>query len=218
MKPANAKSLKRNTSTKLMSTGIDIQYVQETYQSMSNEDLIRIATEDAYGLTPEAMEVVKAEIKKRGLGEGIIQAVEAQNKDLTIQEIDAYCDLVSNLSCPVCGSSSERLNATLTSEVMSFIFFTQFKKTIKIGCGHCLDKANENALIKSAVLGWWGFPWGVIRTPGAIASNIKSKRTNHLQEHNDYLRGFVLSRIGELETYRHDKGRLHQIVTGQNSL
>ena len=42
-----------------MSTGIDIQYVQETYQRMSDEELIRTATENAYGLTPEAMEVVK---------------------------------------------------------------------------------------------------------------------------------------------------------------
>ena len=101
---------------------------------------------------------------------------------------------------------------------MSFVFLTQIKKAVKVGCGHCLDKANENALIKSAVLGWWGFPWGIIRTPGAIATNIRSKRTNHLQEHNDYLRGFVLSRIGELETYKDDKERLQQIVAKQNHL
>jgi hypothetical protein len=68
----------------------------------------------------------------------------------------------------------------MTSEVISFIVFTQYKKKIKVGCGHCLDKANENALIKSTVLGWWGLPWGIIRTPGAISTNLKSKRTNPL--------------------------------------
>src|SRR4051794_25789561 len=111
-----------------MSAGIDIQYVRQTYQRMSDDELIRTATQDAYGLTPEALEVVKAEIRKRGLEESIIKGVEAQNKEVTIEEIDAYCDIVSKLTCPVCGSSAERLNATLTGEAMSFIFFTHYKK------------------------------------------------------------------------------------------
>lgn len=199
-----------------MSTGIDIQYVHDTYHRMSDAELIRVATQDAYGLTPEAMDVVKAEIKKRGLGENIAKGVEAQNKTYTIQEIDTYCDIVSNLGCPICGTSTERLNATMISEVMSFLFFTQYSKKIKIGCPHCLDKANENALIKSAVLGWWGVPWGIIRTPQAISLNIKSKRTNHLQQHNDFLRIFVLGKIGELETYKGDKEKLQHIISRQN--
>src|SRR5437867_2874948 len=86
-----------------MSTGIDIKFVQERYQRMSDDELIRIVTQDAYGLTPEAMEVVKAEIQKRGLDENIAKGVEAQNKTYTIEEIDAYCDIVSNLGCPSCG-------------------------------------------------------------------------------------------------------------------
>lgn len=201
-----------------MSTGINIQYVQQTYQRMSDEELIRTATQDAYGLTPEALEVAKAEIRKRGLDESIIKGLEAQNKELTPEEIDTYCESISKLSCPICGNSAERLNATMTSEVMSFIFFTQYKKKIKVGCGHCLDKANENALLKSAVLGWWGIPWGLIRTPKAIVTNLKSKRTNHSPDHNNYLRNFVLNRIGELETYKDDEQKLKQILARQNRL
>ena len=171
-----------------MSSGIDIKFVQERYQRMSDDELIRIATQDAYGLTPEAMEVVKAEIQKRGLDENIAKGVEAQNKNYTIEELDTYCDLIGELSCPSCGSTTERLNATMTGEVMSFVFFTTYNKKIKVACPPCLDKANNNALTKTAILGWWGFPWGIIRTPQAIALNVKSKRTNHLQDHTDYLR------------------------------
>jgi hypothetical protein len=201
-----------------MSAGIDIKFVQERYQRMSDDELIRIATQDAYGLTSEAVEVVKAEIHKRGLDENISKGVEAQNKEYTIEEVDVYCDIVSNLSCPSCGSTAERLNATLTGEVMSFVFFTTYNKKIKVGCPHCLDKANNNALTKTALLGWWGFPWGVIRTPQAIALNIKSKRTNHLQGYNDYLRSFTLGVIGELETYRNNKEKLQQVLARQNGL
>lgn len=201
-----------------MSTGIDIKFVQETYQRMSDDELIRIATQDAYGLTPEAIEVVKAEIKKRGLDQNIAKGVEAQNKTYTVEEIDTYCDIVSKLSCPICDNSRERINATMTSEVMSLIFFTTYNKKIKVGCPHCLDKANSNALTKTALLGWWGIPWGIIRTPQAIALNLKSKRTNHLQDHNNYLRSFTLSVIGELETYKGNKEKLQQILMRQNRL
>ena len=106
----------------------------------------------------------------------------------------------------------------MTGEVMSFIFFTTYNKKIKVGCPHCLDKANNEALTKSALLGWWGFPWGIIKTIQAIMLNLKSKRTNHLHEHNDYFRSFAFSTIGELETYKNNKEKLQQIVMRENRL
>jgi predicted nucleic-acid-binding Zn-ribbon protein len=201
-----------------MSTGIDIELGQETYQRMTDDELIRIATQDAHGLTPEALEVVKAEIRKRGLNENITKGLDAQNKTITIGEIDSYCKVISELSCPICGNSSEKLNATITGEVMSFIFLTTYKKKIKVGCPDCLDKANNNALAKNAFLGWWGIPWGIIRTIQYISLNLKSKRTNRSNDPNDYLRSFALNKIGELETYKNDKNKLQQILIRQNSL
>lgn len=198
-----------------MNTGIDIRFVQERYQKMSDDELISIATQDAYGLTPEAIEVVKAEIQKRGLDENIIKAIDAQNKTYTIEEIDSYCNIVSQLNCS-CSNTTERLNAAMTAEALSFVFLTTYDKKIKIGCSHCLDKANNRALAKTVLLGWWGVPWGIIRTIQAIAINLRSKKTNHLQDHNDHLRNFVLSVIGELETYKNNKEKLQQIVAKQN--
>lgn len=63
-----------------MSTGIDIEFVRETYRKMPDQDLIRVATQDAYGLTAGALEVVKQEIKSRNLDQNIIKGLEAQQK------------------------------------------------------------------------------------------------------------------------------------------
>lgn len=185
---------------------------------MNDDELIRIATRDASGLTPEAMEVVKAEIKKRKLDENISNGVEAQNKTYSKEEVDAYCDILCNLSCPLCGNTTERINATMTGEVMSFVVFTIYNKKIKVGCPDCLDKANNSALAWSAILGWWGLPWGIIRTPHAISLNLKSKQTNHAKGHNDYLRIFTMGVIGEVETYKDNQEKLQQIVARQNRL
>jgi len=198
-----------------MNTGIDIQFVRENYQRMTDADLIRIATQDAAGLTPEAQQVVKEEIERRKLDTDIIKGVQAQNKTCTIEEIDGYCDIIRILACPSCGTTLSKLNGTMTSQVMSFVFFTQWSKTLKVGCPDCLDKANNNALIKSVLIGWWGIPWGFIRTPIAIGQNFKSKRTNHLDSPNDYLRSYTLSKIGQLETYKNNTEALQQIISSE---
>lgn len=196
-----------------MSKGLDIQFVRDNYQRMSDEAFIAVTIQNAAGLTPEALEVIKEEVERRKLDTNLIKGVLAQNKSYTLAEINEYCNHIRDLSCPSCGTNSTPLNGTMTSEVMSFVLFTQHKKQLKIACPGCLDKANNNSLTKTIALGWWGIPWGIIRTIQAIAHNIKSKRTNHLETPNDYLRSFVLSKIGQVETYRTDKEKLQQIIS-----
>lgn len=195
-----------------MAQGLDLEFVRDNYQRMSDDDLVRIATEDAAGLTPEAREIIKEEIEKRNLNRNIIKGVQAQNKELTGKEIDAYCKIVRNLDCPSCGTIHSKLNGTMTGEVISFILFTQYRKKIIVACPACLAKANNKALIMSATLGWWGIPWGVIRTVQSISQNLKSKKAIHLDSPNTYLTSFVLSHIGQLETYRNDRQKLQEAI------
>ena len=198
-----------------MSNGIDIQIVKENYQKLSEAELTRMAANDAVGLTQEAQQVLVEEIKRRNLDPNIINAVHAQNAAYTIEEVDKYCEILRNLSCPGCGTSSLKLNGTMTSEVMSFILFTNRVKKIKIGCPNCLDKANDNAITKSTIAGWWGIPWGPVRTIQAIILNHKNKKTNHLEIPNDYLRSFALSRVGLIEAHKNDEEKLRQIIFSQ---
>ena len=196
-----------------MSTGIDIQFVRETYKKFTDQELIRVVTQEAYGLTPEATQIVKEEIISRNLDPNIIKGIEAQQKVYTVDEIDEYCEIIQNLPCPITGSTQNKLNATMIAEVMSFILFTQYKKKIIVGNPEALDKKNNASLGLSALLGWWGFPWGPIRTIQAIRINIKNKKSNWQETPNDFLRSFVLSKIGEIETYRDNKEKLQQIIT-----
>jgi len=197
-----------------MSPGIDINFVREVYQRMSDSELTRVLTQDATGLTPEVLEIVKGEIQRRNLDPNISKGIAAQQKKHTLEEIDVYCNLIQNLPCPTTGSTSTKLNATQTAEVISFILFTNYKKKIIIGSPDALDKANNIALAKTLLLGWWGIPWGIIRTIQAILININNKRTNRLNEPNDFLRAFVVSKIGEIETYKDNRQKLTDIILG----
>ena len=50
-----------------MTTGIDIQFVRDFYQKMTDEELIRVAIKEVAHLTDEAQEVVREEVKRRNL-------------------------------------------------------------------------------------------------------------------------------------------------------
>lgn len=203
-----------------MRTGVHMQMVRERYERMSDEELVRTLTQDAVGLTPEAIEIVKAEMEKRKLPltAEILRGVEAQNREYSLEEIDAYCDVICNLGCPRCGDNTFRLNGTLTAEVISFVFFTQYKKYLKIACGNCLHQYNNSALTKTALLGWWGIPWGIIYSIRALHLNWTSKQNNHNAAHNESLRNFVLQHIGAIETYREDELALQQLLQRQNQI
>src|SRR5450432_1535588 len=196
-----------------MSTGIDIEFVRQAYRKMTDEELVRVATQDAHGLTDEALQVVKEEVQRRKLDSNIVKGVEAQNRSYSIGDIDKLCGIIQKRDCPVCQNATENLNATMTGEVVSFIFMTQYKKKIKVACAGCLDKANNAALIKTAVLGWWGIPWGIVRTIQSIILNINSKKTNHAATPNNFLRSFVLSNVGQMETYKDNKEKIQQIIS-----
>jgi hypothetical protein len=177
-----------------MNSGIDIEVVRKTYEKKTDTELIRVVTQNSAGLTPEAIEVVKEELKRRNIDPGVARSVDAQNRQYTLEEIDAYCALIRQLPCPLTGSTDEKLNATLVAEVLSFIIFTNYSKKLLIASPDALDKANTKALIKTAILGWWGFPWDIIRTVQAINLNVKNKRSNRAEGPNDYLRSFVLNK------------------------
>jgi len=195
-----------------MSNGINIEVIRKTYERKTDEELIRVVTQNSAGLTSEAIEVVKSELKRRNIDSNVARSVDAQNKQYTIEEIDAYCAIIQSLPCPLTGNTDEKLNATVVAEVMSFMIFTNYSKKLMIGSPDALDKANTNALIKTAILGWWGIPWGIIRTVQAINLNIKNKRLVRIDGPNDYLRSFVLGKVGQIEAFKDNPHKLSEII------
>jgi len=195
-----------------MSDGIDKKFIKDYYSRMSDEDLIRETTQQAYNLTPEAYEVIDEVLRSRNLDKQVHSAVEAQKKEYTPDEIDEYCKILQYLKCPVCGSSQNKLNGTLISETVSFLIVTTSYKKIIIGCPDCLDKESAKARDKTLMLGWWGFPWGPIRSAQSLNINSDSKRFHRIDKPNHHLQSFTLSKIGEIEMYKNNKEKLQNLI------
>ena len=198
-----------------MSKGLDAEQVREYYRQLDNDELMRIALHDAAGLTPAAQGIIQQEIENRKLGTTVVDAVRVQNKTHTLEEIDAYCTLARNLTCPQCGGTNTQLNAALISHTISILVVTLQNKKLKIACPHCLDKANGKAITITLFLGWWSFPRGPIKALQSLAHNNKSNTTNHEQGPTDYLRSFVVANIGAFEMYKNNKEKLQQLIAAE---
>ena len=69
-----------------MSAGIDKEFVREYYKSMTDQEVIRVLTQNLTGLTLEAQEIIKGEIIRRNLDPDIFKVVEAQQEAYTFPE------------------------------------------------------------------------------------------------------------------------------------
>jgi len=186
--------------------------LRKTYKEFPDDKLIRIATTDVSGLRPEAIQALQEEIKSRGLSAGLLDGINIQTKDISENELLAYCELLRRRPCPMCQSTSSKLNATITATAVSYVIMTSYEEKLAIACPACLDKANKDAMIKTALFGWWGFPSGIYRSIKALILNKGMKPHAHNTEPNDYLKGFVLGHIGVIEANKSNNERLQELV------
>jgi len=73
--------------------------------------------------------------------------------------------------CPKCGGNGP-VDVHVRHKVWSAIALTSWSSTPKICCRPCGVRSQLGAALFSAVLGWWGFPWGVLITPLQIGRNV----------------------------------------------
>lgn len=191
---------------------MDLNFVAAHYAKMSDEEFERIATSEAQGLRPEVLKIIADEIKKRNINPDILKGVIAQRKEYTIHEIAEYAELLRSLPCPVCANTAIKLNGTIAYTVKSIVFFTTYGSVPTIACPDCLDKKNNEAILSTALLGWWGIPWGLINTPVYIYKNIRAKKQNKINDPNNTLLSYTLSHIGRIETYKNNKEKLQEII------
>jgi hypothetical protein len=76
------------------------------------------------------------------------------------------------ICCAKCGKVAAQPRSIVFTRVTSF-WMTWIRPTQGIFCSSCARKIAFKESLKSAILGWWGVPWGLIRTPASILTNAK---------------------------------------------
>ena len=73
--------------------------------------------------------------------------------------------------CPVCqGPGPVDLHVSHTA--WSAVVMTSWNSKVQLCCQSCGRAARLKAIAFTGVLGWWGFPWGLIAAPVQIVRNL----------------------------------------------
>jgi hypothetical protein len=168
--------------------GMNKERLREHYEILPDEDIERLANYEADELSPEAQDVLRQEIKRRGLSDEFNVAADIQIRGLSEEEQRELIKTISMFSCPICGSKQNYLNAFNIMIAKSLIIVATVEKRFIIACPDCISANAKSALIKSLLLGWWAIPWGPIRTLQAVSANVRALDS---EKHNSPTREFI---------------------------
>jgi len=87
------------------------------------------------------------------------------------QQVDDYVNKVHAGPCRQCGKPNP-VDLYQSYRVVSFIVLTRWTTHNHFVCRACARKAQIKSSAYSALLGWWGFPFGLVLTPVQIIRNI----------------------------------------------
>lgn len=85
-----------------------------------------------------------------------------------------------------------------------------------IACPTCLQQANQKGTSTTALLGWWGLPWGIIRSAQALAGNMRANKKIRTNGPSDTLISFIKTNIGVIEGVRKNRQSLQLMLDSVN--
>jgi hypothetical protein len=127
---------------------------------------------------------------------GYLLAVANQIPEGIVRE---QADRVYRGMCPKCQGPGP-VDVHTSYRVWSAVLLTSWQNTPEISCRRCGAKAQVGNALFSLVLGWWGFPWGLLMTPVQITRNIValSKSPQHSAASPELTRFVSMNLAGEV--------------------
>lgn len=86
-------------------------------------------------------------------------------------QVDEYAARLFQGPCGKCGGPGP-IDVFTSHWVWSIGFLTSSKSVPVVSCRRCGMKAQALGLVSSLIVGWWGFPWGLILTPVQAVRNV----------------------------------------------
>jgi hypothetical protein len=99
---------------------------------------------------------------------GYLVSVARQIPPETLRE---HTGAVYRGACPRCGGPGP-VEVHTSHRVWSALLLTSWQSNSRMSCRSCGRKGQAGDALFSLVLGWWGFPWGLIMTPIQVGRNI----------------------------------------------
>lgn len=141
-------------------------------------------------LTGDAREAIREILTERGHALQEITVLDISDEVVLEQAMS-----IRRGACPQCRKSGSVVDMRTEHWVWSAIFFTKYGRRTALSCRECGHRRNLQALGKCVLLGWWGFPFGLLITPYKIVANLGEMLRKERDEPSDALRDSVRARL-----------------------
>ena len=117
--------------------------------------------------------------KKKYCSKKCYEADEINRAAAAIPEIAvvAFSQKIHRGECPKCNGAGP-IDIHKSYSVYSVLFYTKWETNEHVLCKKCASKQQKIDLTGSLLLGWWGFPFGLIVTPIIALMNVVSMYQN----------------------------------------
>jgi hypothetical protein len=176
----------------------ELHELRSHYRTLPDERLWVLAMQEIGDLTPEAVEVLREEIRTRGLSPDLEKVVEAHSRPMGPTELADLVDRFRGAPCSSCGSAETPLNGATIATVRSFAFWSAYSTEFVIACPECIAARAKSATISSLALGWWSIPGGPISTIRAVLANGRAEDTCMQSDPSNELVEFVQANRGRI--------------------
>lgn len=92
-------------------------------------------------------------------------------KRIPHRDVQVVLEEIHQGRCPKCNGKGP-IDVHVKHTVWSAVYLTSWNSSPTVCCRSCGRKAQFGGLALSALVGWWGFPWGLIMTPVQICRNL----------------------------------------------
>ena len=169
----------------------EIQKTKEIYRLESDKSLLNIAEENFGSLRSEIIPVLLEELKKRKIGEDIINKYESTFNILDDHRIMQWIDKITQSKCPDCNQKGHGLVCYTGRNTVSFITRSVYLNRIFISCTYCRSEKLRKLNFETMVLGWWSFS-GFFRTIYSITKNLHNNNLSDKKNLENIYRYVIL--------------------------
>jgi len=176
----------------------DLASLRQRYAYFSDEEIAELAVRRADQLTAEGLTVLQEEVRKRGLSAKLDAPLSVQAHPIAPGDLQNLAMRLRQSPCPECGSPDMLLNAFEIAKAKSFLLLTAYSQKLMVACPDCIRACAKKANLLTLLMGWWGLPWGPIRTLQAASKNDKAIRDCRQDHPSEALIAYVRDHRGEI--------------------
>ncbi|MCA9117857.1 MAG: hypothetical protein KDA79_22455 [Planctomycetaceae bacterium] len=127
------------------------------------------------GVKDEGLRFCKEKCREEGFYLKVAQQLPADVVQSQMREIHQG-------ACPRCGGDGP-VDVQTFHTIWSVLYFTSWNSRPEVCCRRCGVKIRIRSLFSCGLLGWWGFPWGVLGTPIQLTRNFVGLFSGPRPEH-----------------------------------